>query len=56
MTRRLATLLVLAAATLPAGGCAVSLFSKEEARPADDERLSALERRMVAVERALPKP
>lgn len=55
MMRRLAALVVLAAATLPAGGCAVSLFSKEEARAADEERLASLERRVDAVERALPK-
>ena len=54
MTRlvaRAASLLTLAAALLPTGGCAVSLFSREA--PAD-ERIEHLERRMDAVERALP--
>ena len=54
MTRRILAVLVLAGAALPAGGCAVSLFSKEEVRSEDEARLAALERRMDAVEKALP--
>lgn len=56
MTRRMTRAILALAllfATAPLGGCAVSLFSSE-ASPADEGRLTALERRMDAVEQRLP--
>ena len=53
-TRRIALAALAAATFLPLGGCAVSLFSKAEPSRVDDARVDALERRMDAIERALP--
>lgn len=54
MTRRIVLAALAAAAFLPLGGCAVSLFSESEPSPAAGTRLEALERRMDAIEKALP--
>jgi len=45
---------LVAALFLPLGGCAVSLFSDTKMGDAEEERIGALEKRMDAVEKALP--
>jgi hypothetical protein len=51
---RAALVAAVAVAPLPLGGCAVSLFSDHDGNEDRDERLEHLERRMDAIERALP--